>query len=127
MRRGRTGAIMPRASMSRVTVKKMKVAAARRPLGGSGARAVSSPPLRPTSSGSVISGLGAATGWGGFSVVSGMSVMFARRIGASLREFCGGFLEISALIYLLLRPCCARVRLYQRALALAGDPWGHVL
>src|SRR3982074_2430611 len=35
MRRGRTGAIMPRASMSSVTVKKIKVAAARRPLGGS--------------------------------------------------------------------------------------------
>jgi hypothetical protein len=34
MRRGRTGAIMPKASMSRVMVKKMKVAAARRPLGG---------------------------------------------------------------------------------------------
>ena len=31
---GRTGEIMPRASMSRVTVKKIKVAAARRPLGG---------------------------------------------------------------------------------------------
>ena len=52
MRRGRTGAIMPRASMSRVTVRKMKVAAARRGLpgpGSEGGRAVSA----ETSSGSV--------------------------------------------------------------------------
>ena len=63
MRRGRTGAIMPRASMSSVMVKKMKVAAARRPFGGCGVRASS----RPTSSGSVISGLGEVPG---FSVVS---------------------------------------------------------
>lgn len=34
MRRGRTGAIMPMASMSKVTVRKMKVAAARRAGGG---------------------------------------------------------------------------------------------
>ena len=33
MRRGSTGAIMPSASMSSATVKKMKVAAARRPVG----------------------------------------------------------------------------------------------
>src|ERR1700678_4486137 len=54
MRRGRTGAIMPRASMSRVTVRKMKVAAARRPAGGRGMRALSG----AMSSGSVSNGLG---------------------------------------------------------------------
>src|SRR3984957_12525180 len=79
MRRGRTGAIMPRASMSRVTVKKMKVAAARRPLGGWGETAASSPPLRPTSSGSVSSGLGVAPRGGGFSFVSGMLVVAAKK------------------------------------------------
>lgn len=67
---GRTGAIMPMASISRVTVKKMKVAAARRPLGGWGVRASSS----LTSSGSVSNGFGASTGWGGFSVASDMVV-----------------------------------------------------
>ena len=68
MRRGRTGAIIPKASMSRVMVKKMNVAAARRPLGGWGVSAVSS----SMSSGSVRSGSGEATGWGGFWVESGM-------------------------------------------------------
>jgi hypothetical protein len=58
MRRGRTGAIMPRASMSRVTVKKMKAAAARRPGGGLGVSAMSGS-MGVTISGSVIIGFGA--------------------------------------------------------------------
>ena len=88
MRRGRTGAIMPRASMSSVMVKKMKAAAARRPAGGLGISATSV----PTSSGSVISGSGMVTGCGGF---CGESAMTLR---ASLRESCGRYLDISALI-----------------------------
>jgi hypothetical protein len=56
MRRGSTGTIIPSASISSVTVRKIKVAAARRPLRGSGERAVSG----TTSSCSNIMGLGGA-------------------------------------------------------------------
>jgi len=70
MSRGKTGAIMPRASMSRVTVKKMKVAAARRPAGGFGISATSG----AISSGSVRSGSGMVTGSDGFCGDSAMAI-----------------------------------------------------
>src|SRR5665213_1317513 len=60
IRRGRTGAIMPSASISSVTVKKMKAAAARRPFGAD--RPTGAPsPMGSTTSGSDKMGLGSSS------------------------------------------------------------------
>ena len=58
--------------MSRVTVKKIKVAAARRPAGGADGSVALPVPSAETSSGSVIRGSGVVTGGGGAATLRGM-------------------------------------------------------
>jgi hypothetical protein len=67
--------MMPKASMSKVTVKKMKVAAARRPAGGAGGSLALELASGKTSSGSVNKGSGVVKGRDGFCGESAMRLM----------------------------------------------------